>query len=213
MPGSPCANAAVASMSAQVRSSATTVTDADASGHVARAGVDDVRRPGGSAPTWRRLRCARGRRRRPGWGRAGPRCRCARPRAAGTGDPADHVTARGQADVGVGEDVERVRGALHRPALHDAAGVEHRTTRRASGRRTSKAPPDCTRARSPSASTSRDLGRAVRDRDLAAAQPGHAGVGPVGAEHPVDLVQHGQRASSRRPRRTGRRRAGRAARG
>ena len=121
----PIAYAAVASMSAQVRSSARTVTDATAPGAATGAGVGDVLAAVGGAG--RRDRAA-------AYLDGGEQLlRVARVLDAdppgGTrvvGDVADHVATRGEADVGVGERAQVGGRALHRPALDHAAGVEGR---------------------------------------------------------------------------------------
>ena len=172
----PCAYAAVASMSAQVRSSATTVTEATPVGGRAGAGVDEVRAAVGGAGGGDRAACGPARRRPAGAGRAGPRCRSATAGASGSSGAADHVAAGGQAEVGVGQ-ARAARAAARSTAQPFTTPLGSRTVAPSGpGRRTSNAPPDSRSACSPRASTSATSGGQSASVELAAAEPGDDGV-------------------------------------
>ena len=176
-------------MSAQVRSSARTVTDATAPG------VPPVRASVMCSPRW----TAPGRRDRAAAYLDGGEqlLRVARVLDAdppgGThvvGDVADHVAPRGETDVGVGQGAQVRGGALHRPALDDAAGVEGRYAV-GSGPAYVEGASRLDPCPLPECEHLADLRRTVGHADLAPRQSRDHGVLAVGAEDPVDLGELG----------------------
>ena len=107
---------------------------------------------------------------------------------SGVGDVTGHVTAGGQAVVRVRQLVERVRGAFDRPALHHSTRVQ------------SVLAPYVERTAGLHSGTFAqledfgDLGRTVRDGQLAAVEAGDVRVRAVGAEDTV--ARGGSRARS-----------------
>src|SRR6478735_1311327 len=114
--------------------------------------------------------------------------------AVGVGRPARHVTAAGQAEVGVGEVAQQARGPLDRPALHHAVEVKHAVTAYVEG-----AVGLAARAVGEGEHLGHDR---RRPEQLARVVAGDPGVRAVGAEDPVDHLQLGDdlapRGDSRR---------------
>ena len=119
-------------------------------GGVARCGRRRCGRRGGRARRWRRRRCGPGRRPRRLVGSCGSSMPIRQAARVGGRGAADHVAAGGEAEVGVGQRVEGAGGAVAPPTPSPRRSGRGRTGPSASGRRTSKAPSDSSRARSPS---------------------------------------------------------------
>ena len=141
--------------------------------------------PRWAAPDVATAPCRTGQGRRAGGGRAGPRSRCAR-RAAGSA--ADHVAAGRQAEVGVGQRGQVPARSFTAQPLTTPVGSSRRRPlgpgehgESAAGFRSARSP----RARTSATSAGSPRGSSHRGR------AGRHRVGPVGAEHPVRLAEHG----------------------